>query len=641
MTERRLAAIVATDVVGYSRLIGADEEGTRAAMRVLQDELWDPKTAQHKGRVVKTTGDGQLLEFPSVVDAVRCSVEIQQGMAERNARLPEDRRIELRIGVNLGDIIVEGDDIHGDGVNVAARLEALAEPGDICISRTARDQVRDKLEVSFEDLGEIEVKNIARPIRTFRLGFSEYVAEAYTAPAAAATPPPVQPAAPSNRLWQGIAGAAVGIAIAAIYVVTVWQPWVTRVEAANVANMAFPLPDKPSIAVLPFVNLGADPGDELLADGFSADILASLSKFSELFVISSTTTFTYKGKDVTVREIAEDLGVRYVLEGSVQRANDRVRISTQLIDALSGRQIWSGRYERVLSDLFAVKDEVTLNIVTGIGAELAQGERELAIGRDTNSLEAWLLYREGMGLIIRFTPEDNVRARELFGKAVAVDPDFASAHAGMGVADRLDGHVGWVASSDAAFNQALKHFEKALQIDPSNALALGDLAVLHQARGEIDLAVKTAAEAVALNPNDFLAHAILGWNLNAAGRPDEALLEHKAAMRLSPSYPDWILISLGDSHLLSGNLDQAMVAYRAELDRPPNSPFNEAWAHANLALALDASGNEDAARDHVGKAIDVFPSRSTMATMQTIYQSNDPATFKGWMETWRRLGMPE
>ena len=309
MTERRLAAIVATDVVGYSRLIGADEEGTRAAMRRLQDELWDQKTAQHKGRVVKTTGDGQLLEFPSVVDAVRCSFEIQQGMAERNARLPEDR-IELRIGVNLGDIIVEGDDIHGDGVNVAARLEALAEPGGICISRAARDQVRDKLEVSFEDLGEIEVKNIARPIRTFRLGFSEYVAEAYTAPAAAATPPPVQPAAPSNRLWQGIAGSSVVIAIAAIYVVTVWQPWVTRVEAANVANMAFPLPDKPSIAVLPFDNLSSDAGQGFIADGLSEDITTALSKASVLFVISGATAFTYKDRNVPVRQVAEELGVQ-------------------------------------------------------------------------------------------------------------------------------------------------------------------------------------------------------------------------------------------------------------------------------------------------------------------------------------------
>ena len=369
MTERRLAAIVTTDVVGYSRLIGADEEGTRAAMRKLSEDLWDPKTAQHKGRVVKTTGDGQLLEFPSVVDAVRCSIEIQKCMTERNAGLQEDQQIVLRVGVNLGDIIIEGDDIHGDGVNVAARLEGLADPGGICISRAVRDQVRDKLEVSFEDLGEIEVKNIARPVRTFRLGFADYVAAAYT------PPPTAVPPAPTNRLWQAGAAVAVVIAIAAIYVVTVWQPWVTRVEAANVANMAFPLPDKPSIAVLPFVNMDDDPRQEYFAQGITDDLITDLSNVSGLFVISRNSTFSYKDKAVKIRQVAEELGVRYVLEGSVRRVGDEVRINVQLIDALTGGHVWADRYDRDLKDIFVIQDEVVDEVVSALSVEFQSGER--------------------------------------------------------------------------------------------------------------------------------------------------------------------------------------------------------------------------------------------------------------------------
>ena len=414
MTERRLAAIVATDVVGYSRLIGADEEGTRAAMRVLQEELWDPKTAQHKGRVVKTTGDGQLLEFPSVVDAVRCSIEFQQAMKERNADIPEDQLIELRLGINLGDIIVEGDDIHGDGVNVAARLETLAEPGGICISRKVRDEIRDKLEVSFEDLGEIEVKNIARPIRTFRLGFADYVAGAYTAPSPDnAQPLPAQSAKP-NRLWQGVAAASVVIAIGALYVVGIWQPWVTRVEAANVANMAFPLPDKPSIAVLPFDNLSGDPEQEFLADGFSEDLTTAISRLPQVFVISRTTTQTYKGRQVTVKQIAEELGVQFVLEGSVQRDGDQLRVNAQLIDALSGRHVWAEKFDRNITDFFAVKDEITLNVVSNISAELGVGEIDRATRRETENLEAWLLYRQGVGEFRKLTPEGMLLARKFF-----------------------------------------------------------------------------------------------------------------------------------------------------------------------------------------------------------------------------------
>ena len=340
---RRLAAIMASDVVGYTALMGTDEAGTLSALRTLRKDLWEPKVAEHGGRIVKLTGDGQLTEFPSVADAVPCAVEVQRAMARRNADIPGSHRIVLRVGINLGDVIIEGEDIYGDGVNVAARLEAIAPPGGIAISRSVRDQIRDKLLYALEDMGEQELKGVARPVRVFRVSIEDTgdgVGAAASAPPPAKAPPAAT-AAPTNRLWQGIAGAAVVIAIAAIYVVTIWQPWVTRVEAANVANMAFPLPDKPSILVLPFINLSGDLDQEFLADGFSEDLTTALSRLPDLFVISRTTSQTFKDRQFTVKQIAEELGVRYVLEGSVQRDADKLRINAQLIDAVGGRHVWA------------------------------------------------------------------------------------------------------------------------------------------------------------------------------------------------------------------------------------------------------------------------------------------------------------
>ena len=638
MTERRLAAIVATDVVGYSRLIGADEEGTRAAMRVLQDELWDPKTAQHKGRVVKTTGDGQLLEFPSVVDAVRCSVEIQQGMAERNARLPEDRRIELRIGVNLGDIIVEGDDIHGDGVNVAARLEALAEPGDICISRTARDQVRDKLEVSFEDLGEIEVKNIARPIRTFRLGFADYVAGAYTAPSPDnAQPLPAQSAKP-NRLWQGVAAASVVIAIGALYVVGIWQPWVTRVEAANVANMAFPLPDKPSIAVLPFDKLSGDPEQEFLADGFSEDLTTAISRLPQVFVISRTTTQTYKGRQVTVKQIAEELGVQFVLEGSVQRDGDQLRVNAQLIDALSGRHVWAEKFDRNITDFFAVKDEITLNVVSNISAELGVGEIDRATRRETENLEAWLLYRQGVGEFRKLTPEGMLLARKFFEAATDIDPGFATSVA------YLAWTFQWMAQfrfepTKEALATASEIAGEALELDAENATAFLVRGQVHATRFEPNLAVEMAEAGAALDPNNFVTQGVLGGSLVFVGRAEEGILRLNQAMRLSPVHPDWVPALLGDAYLVAGRAEEARTTLEG-LVRGETTRSVESMARIRLALIYAANGQEEEARQEIARSVELFPQR-TISLEKAIRPFTDPAIMERRAEVWRRLGLPE
>src|SRR5215813_8779894 len=368
---RRLAAILAADIVGYSRLMGVDEEGTLERLKALRRELVDPKIKEYRGRIVKTTGDGMLVEFASVVDGVRCAVDIQREMAERNAEVPAERRIELRMGINVGDIIIDEGDIYGDGVNVAARLEGLAEPGSICVSRVVRDQVRDKLDFSFDDKGEQQVKNIARPVRVYSI------------------------AARASKQQTG-------------------QP--------SMPQPSPPLPDKPSIAVLPFQNLSGDPDQEYFADGIVEDIITALSRNRAFFVISRNTTFTYKGPAVDVGKVARQLGVRYVLEGSVRRAGSRVRITAQLIDAMSGRHLWADRYDRELADVFAVQDEIARTITGELAPGIIAAEMQQAQRKDASQLDAWDRTMRAHWHIRRFTREDMAEARCLLDEAIDLDP---------------------------------------------------------------------------------------------------------------------------------------------------------------------------------------------------------------------------
>jgi adenylate cyclase len=367
--ERRLTAIASADVVGYSRLMGLDEAGTRAALNSHRQNLIDPKLDEHHGRLVSTAGDSLLVEFRSVVDAVQWAVEVQRGISERNADTPEDRRIVFRIGINLGDVIVEGDDIHGDGVNVAARLQALSEPGGICISRKVFEEARNRVSVGFEDLGEQSVKNIAEPIRTYRVLVETEAAGKVVGRKEA------RRRLPKRWRWAiPVAAAVVVIGVAAGVLLTL-EPWVPRVEAAVEADMAFPLPEKPSIVVLPFENVGGDPQQDHFADGVTGDIITHLSRLPYFFVIDRNTTFAYKGKTPTAKQVAEELGVRYLLGGSVQRSGERLRITTQLIDAVSGRHVWSQRYDREATDLFALQDDITRNVSVALEVELTEGEQ--------------------------------------------------------------------------------------------------------------------------------------------------------------------------------------------------------------------------------------------------------------------------
>jgi adenylate cyclase len=368
---RKLAAIISADVVGYSRLMGADEAGTLAALKKHRRELIDPKIAEHEGRIVKTTGDGLLIEFPSVVEAVQCAVEMQRAICDRNADVPAVHRIEFRVGINLGDIIIDGDDIHGDGVNVAARLEGLAEPNGICVSRVVRDQVRDKLDVAFEDLGEQQVKNIARPLRVFRVA----------------------------------------------------QPAIVRSTAS--AKPALALPDKPSIAVLPFENLSGDPEQQYFSDGITDDIITEVSRFRQLFVIARNSSFVFRGKQVDVAEIGRRLGVHYLVEGSVRRVDDRIRINVQLVDTVSGAHVWADRYDRDMKDLYAVQDELAHTIAATLTGCVESAETRQARRKPTNNLTAYDCYLRGVEHHRRLTVEDMARSREMFERAIELDPEFA------------------------------------------------------------------------------------------------------------------------------------------------------------------------------------------------------------------------
>ena len=383
---RRLAAILATDVAGYSRLMGADEEGTHERLKAHLRELVEPKIAEHRGRIVKNTGDGFLAEFASVVDAVRGAVEVQRGMAEREPEVPEERRIRFRIGINLGDVIVDEHDIFGDGVNVAARLEALAEPGGVCTSRVVRDQIRDKLLYQFEDVGERQVKNIARPIRVYRVGV----------------------------------GAPVTVPLA---------------EAPNAAVKApLPLPDKPSLAVLPFANMSSDPEQEFLADGIAEDIITALSRYPSLFVIARNSSFTYKGRAVGVKQVGGELGVRYVLEGSLRKAGNRIRVTAQLVEAETGKHVWAERYDRDLADIFALQDEITEAVTIAVAPAIAEVEQQRAMRRPPDNLDTWAAYQRGLWHFCKMSAADNALAQKFFQQAIECGPTFSGGYKGVAMA---------------------------------------------------------------------------------------------------------------------------------------------------------------------------------------------------------------
>jgi len=540
--ERRLAAILAADIAGYSRLMGVDEEGTLAALKACRRELIDPKIAEHRGRVVKTTGDGALVEFASTVDAVRCALDIQRAMPACNADLPPEKKIEFRIGINVGDIIVDGDDIFGDGVNVAARLESISEPGGICISDVVHQQVSGRVEALFADLGDQNLKNIARPVRAYRIALKEARVE----------PPAASTAAPA----------------------------------------AFATPDRPSIAVLPFQNMSGDAEQDHFCDGLVEDIITTLSKLAGLRVIARNSSFVYKGRSIDVREAAKQLGVRYVLEGSVRKSGNRIRVTAQLIDAKDGTHLWAERYDRAIDDIFAIQDEITLVLATEMQVKLTEGEQARLHYTTTHNVEAWTYWVQGLASFRQtVTKENNASALLCWKKALTLDPASAALNAMLGFIHCLDARFGWWDDRETAIIKARAYADRALQLDPNNAdghIALGLLCWL---RGQYDEAVFNARKAVQLAPGSADVAERASFILTPSGSPEEGLVLIQKASTLSPNHPPMYLGILGNAYRLSGQIDEAIAAFEAYNARSPG------FGLVDLVIAYQESGQADKAKD--------------------------------------------
>jgi adenylate cyclase len=588
-STRRLAPILAADVVGYSRLMGVDEEGTLAALKVIRRDLADPKIKEHRGRIVKTTGDGLLLEFARVVDAMRCAVEVQREMAERNADVLPDRRIELRMGINVGDVIKDGRDIFGDGVNVAARLEALAEPGGICVSRVVRDQVRDKLAFSFEDMGERQVKNIARPVRVHRIVIGEGAGPSEP-PTETSTKPPLA------------------------------------------------LPEKPSIAVLPFANMSGDPEQEFFGDGITEDIITLLAGWRAFPVIARTSTFTYKGRTVDIRKVGEELGVRYIVEGSVRKSGRRVRVTAQLIQADTGHHIMAERCDRDLTDLFELQDEIATAIAGAIEPELFKFERERIAERPQLSGNAYELYQRGMWHHYRHTKEDNIEAQTFFRRALAIDAQYPQAAAALAIAVCNAAYLAWTEDAEGNYAESYELAQRAVALDARYPVARFALALVCAWTGRFDRSVVEYQETVNLNPSYAAAHVMLGSSFTYRGQPEKGVASVEKGIRLSPCDPRlfmW-LPPLAAAHYQLGHYAEAVEIGRRSWTLNRNWPIGLTYVVAALAQLGQVEEAQAALADLKG----LDPNLSLVqATLQRLYR--DQAGIDHLLDGLRKAGMPE
>jgi TolB-like protein/class 3 adenylate cyclase len=583
--ERRLAAILAVDVAGYSRLMGEDEEGTLAALRAVRRELGDPKIAEHRGRIVKTTGDGLLVEFASVVDAVRCAVEVQREMIARHAAIPKQRRIEFRMGINLGDVIIADGDIFGDGVNIAARLEALAEPGGICLSAAAHEQVRDRLDIAFDDLGEQPVKNIARPVRTYRVALG--ISRRASLPAAA----------------------------------------------------PLPRPDKPSLAVLPFQNLTGDAEQEYFVDGMVEEITTAIARLPWLFVIARNSAFTYKGRTVDVKQVARELGVRYVLEGSVRKAGNRVRITGQLIDTTTGAHIWADRFDGALDDIFELQDQVASSVAGAIEPKLRQSEIARASRKPTANLTTYDLYLRALAQSSRYTEEGLAEAVVLARQALATDSSYAPAAALVGWCRGLQRVQGWGALSADDIDEACRLARQALEAERDDADTIWRAAwTLFFLAGQVAIAAAALDRAMALNPNAAHAWLFRGIIHSVRNQPEAAIDACERARRLSPFDPYAFLCAntIAFAHLAARRFEQAIEwADRTLHDQPRMVVAMRIKVVANAHL-----GHLDEARAELSRLLAIDP-KLTIAGFRKYAHFQVPEVHEFWVTGLRLAGLPE
>jgi adenylate cyclase len=543
--ERRLAAILTADVAGYSRLIGADEEGTLARLKAHRSEQIDPKIAEHRGRIVKTTGDGLLAEFASVVDALRCATEIQMAIGERNAAVPADSRIEFRVGIHQGDIVIEDGDIFGDGVNVAARLEALAEPGGICVSARVQEDATGKLDLAFEDIGEQQLKNIARPVRVFRVAAKQAVQ-------------------PSEQLAM------------------------------------LPLPDKPSVAVLPFTNMSGDPEQEFFADGIAEDVITALSRYPSLFVIARNSSFTYKGRAVDVKQVGRELGVRYVLEGGLRKSGNRIRVTAQLVEAETGKHIWAERYDRDLADIFAVQDEITEAVTIAIAPAIDQAERQRAMRKPRESLDTWAAYQRGLWHLEKNTADDLTLAERFFRQVIDLDPNFPGGHTGLAYAQQQVASRRGLSEAESVVSA-----RRAARLDANDAEARVCLGFMLLWQGNLEGAFAESEAALALSPNLASAHGLMGSVLNWSSQHEKARIFLEKSIRLDPRNPNLAtrFNAVTVSYYLSGEYDAAIEAAHRTIRLYPDRQPDYRW----LAAALGQLGRVEEAKKALEKAIAIGP----------------------------------
>ena len=577
--QRRLAAIMSADVVGYSRLMGIDEAGTLARLKALRRDLIDQQIAAHSGRIVKLMGDGMLVEFGSAVDAVACAIEIQKHVREHDAGGSKAEPIQFRIGINVGDIIIDGNDILGDGVNIAARIESIAAPGGISLSEDAWRQVQGKMAAKFVDSGERSLKNIARPVRIYRL---ERDGEGTTLPA---------PPAPD-------------------------------------------LPDKPSIAVLPFQNMSGDAEQDYFCDGMVEDIITTLSKLAGLRVIAWNSSFVYKGRSVDVRDAAKQLGVRYVLEGSVRKSGNRIRITAQLIDAKDGAHLWAERYDRAVDDIFAIQDEITLVLATEMQVKLTEGEQAQLRYTTTTNVEAWNYWVQGLSHFHQAVTKENYsRARFYWEKALALDPASAPLNAMLGLLHSIDARFGWD-DSEPALVKARNYADRALEIDPGNAdahIASGCVFVM---RGRHAEAVVDARKAIQLAPGSADVAAFASFVLTPSGYAEEAVVQSEKAIALSPNYPAAYLGVLGDAYRLSGRTEQAIAAFRSYHARSPG------FGLTDLVIIYQDVGQAEQARRTAEQLMAARPNFTIAGWLKTQFIRRDTARVEADTEALRAAGLP-
>ena len=624
--KRKLAGILSADVEGYSRLMDDDEEATVRTLTSYRNAITD-LVQQFRGRVVDAPGDNLLAEFTSVVDAVNCAVEIQRDLAERNTELAYNRQMQFRIGVNLGDVIEEDGRIYGDGVNIAARVESLAEAGGICISGRAHDQVENKLGLEYEDLGKHEVKNISRPIQVYRV---------LSYPGAAAHRV-VQAKVSLVRKWRKIAVSA-AVALLIIGGLVYWQFYMRRpaVEPASVAKMAYPLPDKPSIAVLAFENMSGDPKQDYFSDGLTDQIISTLSKIPNLFVVARNSTFTYKGKPLKIKKVAEDLGVKYVLEGSVQRTTDRVRITAQLIDATTGYHVWSERYDREQEDIFEIQDDITMEITKAIGIELIEGEQARIWQKtQTSNLNAYEKVLQGRHYMSKQNKKDSARARSYYEKAMALDPNYARPYLGLGWIHWQAARYGWVESPKESIKMAYEFAQKAINLDDNLEDAHALLASIYVVQRQHDKAIELIERAVANSPNSAHYNAFLGGWLGLAGRWQEGIRYAEWSIRLSPYPPSFYYWILGRAYYMTGQYEKAIETFKKAVSINPDFLI----AHAFLAACHSSLGRQAEAAAQADEVLRINPQFTLEAYAKTLPYKNK-ADIDRYIAALRKAGLP-